>query len=136
MVTAIDSNVVLDVLVGDPTHGPASAEALRSALSEGSVIACEVVWAEVAAAFESQAAAEAVLGRLGVEFSPVDRAEAVSAAAAWREYRRAGGPRERLIADFLVGAHAQGRAEQLLTRDRGFYRRCYADLRVLDPSHA
>jgi len=44
------------------------------------------------------------------------------------------GRRDRLIADFLVGAHALSRAERLLTRDRGFYRRYFENLSVLDPS--
>ena len=134
MITAIDSNVILDILVGDPTHGPASAEAMRGALTDGSLIACEVVWAELAAAFTSSHEAASTLERLGVEYSAVDRAQALAAGGAWRQYRRSGGPRERLIRDFLVGAHALGKAERLLTRDRGFYRRCFRDLNVLDPS--
>jgi predicted nucleic acid-binding protein len=46
----------------------------------------------------------------------------------------AGGTRERVIADFLIGAHAMAKADRLLTRDRGFYRRYFKDLTVLDPS--
>jgi predicted nucleic acid-binding protein len=98
------------------------------------VIACEVVWAELAAAFSSGQEAASKLERLGVEYSPLDQAQVIAAGGAWRQYRRSGGPRERLIADFLVGAHALGKAERLLTRDRGFYRRCFRDLDVLDPS--
>jgi predicted nucleic acid-binding protein len=134
VITAIDSNVILDVLVGDRTHGPTSADALRRALGAGSLIACEVVWAELAAAFDSRGAVTTTLGRLGIEYSPVERDQALAAGEAWRRYRRGGGPRERLIGDFLVGAHAAGRAERLLTRDRGFYRRCFSELHVLDPA--
>jgi predicted nucleic acid-binding protein len=56
---------------------------------------------------------------------------ALAASDAWKAYRRRGGRRERLIADFLIGAHAQLQAERLLTRDRGFY---FAKLSVLDPA--
>jgi hypothetical protein len=56
------------------------------------------------------------------------------AGAAWRRYRESGGPRSRLIADFLIGAHARRQAERLLTRDRGFYRTYFADLVILEPS--
>ncbi|MGQ0576055.1 MAG: type II toxin-antitoxin system VapC family toxin [Pseudonocardia sp.] len=59
---------------------------------------------------------------------------AAAAGVAWRAYRRARGPRTRVVVDFLVGAHAQVHADRLLTRDRGFFRRYFTDLTVLDPS--
>ena len=134
MITAIDTNVVLDVVTADAKHGLASADAMRRAMSEGSLIACEIVWAELTAAFKSDRQAEATLGRLGVDFSGVERAQAVAAGTAWRHYLKRGGPRERLIGDFLVGAHAFGKADRLLSRDRGFYRLCFSGLTVIDPS--
>lgn len=60
--------------------------------------------------------------------------EAQAAGRAWWAYRRRGGKRERVVADFLIGAHALARADRLLTRDRGFYRKDFAGLTVLDPS--
>ncbi len=44
------------------------------------------------------------------------------------------GQRIRLIADFVVGAHALTQAERLLTRDRGFYRSYFGALALLDPT--
>lgn len=51
MITAVDSNVLIDVFTVDRTHGAASREAFRSCLAQGGLIACEVVWAEVAGSF-------------------------------------------------------------------------------------
>ncbi len=73
---------------------------------------------------------------LGISFSHVDRDVALVAGAEWRSYRRRGGPRERIVGDFLVGAHARLRADRLLTRDRGFYRTYFEGLEILDPTRA
>lgn len=118
----------------DRRFGASSSEALRACLAQGSLIACEVVWAEVAAAFPSPGAAAPAMNALGVRFSAIDANVAVSAGGAWSAYRDAGGRRQRVIADFLIAAHALGEAERLLTRDRGFSRRYFSALAVLDPT--
>ena len=105
-------------------------------LAEGSLVACEVVWAEVAASFPSSDDGRRALDQLGVTFSAIDTAGALHAGAAWRSYRTRGGKRTRVIADFLIGAHAGASAERLLTRDRGFYRTYFADVVVLDPARS
>lgn len=134
MITAVDTSVLLDVFGADPVFGPRSAQALRSCLREGRLVACEVVWAEVASVFPSSALAREAIDRLAVEFDPIDQDAALAAASAWKVYRARGGRRQRVVADFLIGAHARRQAERLLTRDRGFYRAYFAGLSVLDPS--
>jgi predicted nucleic acid-binding protein len=126
--------VILDVVAADARFGPGSRDAVRRCLTEGSLIACEVVWAEIAAAYPETAAARTALERLQVGFGPLDREAALEAGVAFRAYRRAGGTRQRLIGDFLIGAHAGGVADRLLTRDRGFYRTYFQGLALLDPS--
>jgi predicted nucleic acid-binding protein len=98
------------------------------------LVACDVVWAEVTAAFAHGLAAQGALERLGVKFSPLDMPAALAAGEAWAAYRRRGGRRGRVIADFLIGAHASTAADRLLTRDRGFYRRCFEGIELLDPT--
>jgi predicted nucleic acid-binding protein len=134
VITAVDTNVLLDVLGGDPRFGPASREALRSSIRQGRLIACEIVWAETSASFPSSSEAGETLRDMRVEYSPVDRATALAAGEAWRSYRRRGGHRSRVIADFLIGAHAGLQADRLLTRDRGFYRTYFEAVPLLDPA--
>lgn len=134
MITAVDTNILIDVLGADPRFGPGSRSMLRQIQQEGVLIACDIVWSEVVAAFPDVDATESALSRLSITFSPLDRAAAVRAGIAWRAYRQAGGPRERLATDFLVGAHALEQADRLLTRDRGFHRVAFAGLTIVDPS--
>ncbi len=134
MITAVDTSVLLDVFGDDPAYRSRSLAALRQCLAEGALIACEVVWAEVSAGFNDVKAAERTLARIPIGFSSMQQAAATLAGVAWRSYRGRGGPRDRVIADFLVGAHALEQADRLLTRDRGFQRLAFADLAILDPT--
>jgi len=136
VITAVDTSVLIDVFGADPTFGPASAAALRACQLEGRLVACDVVWVETISIFPAAAVATDLLGRVGVDYDHVDRPAAERAAEAWRTYRDRGGRRTRLVADFLIGAHASRRADRLLTRDRGFYRTYFADVNVLDPARA
>ena len=61
------------------------------------------------------------------------RNAAWAAGRAWVEYRRGGGKRTRVGADMLIGAHALHHADELLTRDRGYYRRYFPSLQVRSP---
>ncbi|HEV2975660.1 MAG TPA: type II toxin-antitoxin system VapC family toxin [Solirubrobacteraceae bacterium] len=134
MITAVDTNVLIDVFDADAEFGLSSARAVRRCLGQGALVACEAVWAETAAHFAEPGDAEAALAKLRVEFSPLSSSAASGAGRSWRAYRRSGGSRDRVVPDFLVGAHALHQADRLLTRDRGFYRRYFEDLEILDPT--
>jgi len=134
VITAVDTTVLLDVFGADPGFGPRSRAAIRAALLEGGLVACDIVWAEVAAAFPTATEVTVAMDRLGVRFVPLDEQVTAEAGGAWRSYRRAGGGRTRILADFLIGAHAATAADRLLTRDPGFYRKHFDRLAVLDPT--
>ena len=134
MITAVDTNVLLDVLRAHPDSRPASLQALRRCLAEGGLVACDVVWAEVASEFLSPDDGRHALELLTVGYDSIAQATALAAGIRFREYRARGGPRTRILPDFLVAAHATSHADRLLTRDRGFYRSYFSDLVVVDPS--
>lgn len=133
MITALDTSILLDVFFDDPNFGQASADALRQCLREGALQVCPVVWAEVRAAFEDEAAFRQTLTTLGVGYAEFSAETASLGGEIWQAYRRAGGKRDRIMADFLIGAHALRQCDRLLTRDGGFFRGYFADLTVLSP---
>jgi len=136
VITAVDTNVLIDVFGADPEFGPRSRDALRACVAEGGLIGCDVVWAEVAAGFDDPTAAAAALDRLGIRYVALEPEMALDAGATWRSYRRRARRRDRVIADFLIGAHAARAADRLLTRDRGFYATYFKELDVVDPSRS
>ncbi len=135
MTTAVDSSVLLDVLMADAKFGPRSGRALETAYASGALVAGEVVWAEVRAQFADGAAFEAAMTTLGIEFAPSSAHSSSVAGAFWREQRqrRSAAKRDRVVADLLIGAHALTTAGVLLTRDRGFYRDYFKKLKVIEP---
>lgn len=134
MITAVDTSVLIDVFGADPRFGAESAKALRQCLNAGAVVVCDVVWSETRAAFPNDERFSQAMGVLEVAFSALLAPAASLAGASWETYRGSGGQRKRVMADFLIGAHAATQCDRLLTRDRGYYRKYFTGLVVLEPA--
>ena len=130
MTTAADTNILMDVFVPDADNSPESGELLRVARQRGPLLICDIVYAELVPNFESRDALNAALQAVGATVSPIDTDIAYTAGLRWGQYRRAGGPRTRILADFLIGAHALAAADTFLTRDSGFYATYFSELQV------
>ena len=134
MITAVDTNILLDILVPNEHFYEASADALQEAASEGSLVISDIVYAELCIHFENQRECDAFLESNEIRVQALTREAHFIASRAWRTYRQQGGKRTRILADFLIGAHAQKQATRLLSRDRGFYRKLFPSLDLHDPA--
>jgi len=134
MTTSIDSNILFDVFLPDPVFEECSRKAIEQSAQSGGLVMAEPVYAELAAWFRSQPALDAMLNELEIAVEPVSLAGAFAAGRAWKKYRDAGGSRNRIMTDFLIGGHALAHGHQLLSRDRGFYQKYFAGLKINDPS--
>jgi len=157
VITAVDSNVILDALTADPKFGEISSLALTNARRLGPLIVSEVVFSEVSGQFPDTASAESYLTETGLTLKFSEPPGLHVAGRAWREYTRSRREaiiciscghrnrplcdncksrlraRQHVVADFLIGAHALTRADRLLTRDRGYYTKYFPRLKILDP---
>jgi predicted nucleic acid-binding protein len=134
MISAVDTNILLDILLPNEKFYDRSGKALEAAAAAGSLVICDLVYAELCVHFESQEICDEFLGDLGIRTEALGRTASFLASRVWRRYRQQGGPRERILADFLIGAHAQVQASRLLSRDRGFYRKMFPALELIEPS--
>ena len=69
MITAVDTNVLLDVFIPSDEHGPRSREWLSAAYNAGAVIICDLVYAELVPAFISRVSLDGALREIGAALS-------------------------------------------------------------------
>lgn len=134
MITAVDSSVLIDVLEPRRDTDGRATRAFREARTRGAVIIGEVVFAEVFGRYDALDVVQTALRKLGITFTPSDHDVAFTAGRIWNQYLQAGGGRDRVIADFFIGAHAVRFADRLLTRDLGYFRQHFSGLDVLTPA--
>ena len=157
MISAIDTNVLLDLLVPDAAFGDSSEAALIDSSGAGALVISETVYSELSAQFPDDGDLDRFLDETGVRLERSSTAALHAAGQAWREYASRRGqsltcakcgeaisvrcevcdarqrPRQHLLADLLIGAHAVHHADRLVTRDRGYYATYFPKLELYPP---
>ena len=131
MITAIDTNILLDVFLPDEKFCGNSRELIKLAYNEGALIICDIVYAELVPQIINRDELDKTLNTINLTLSSINNDIAYLAGEKWKRYRKSGGSRVRIITDFLIGAHALSKANRFLTRDRGFYNSYFPDLKIL-----
>jgi predicted nucleic acid-binding protein len=137
MTTAIDTNVVIALWDKDPTLSLAAQTALEAAFQRGTLVVAAPVFAELIAA---PGRTEAFVGSffedtgIAVDWNldePVWRSagRAFQSYAERRRRQRDAGAR-RILADFLIGAHAHNRGYRLLTLHERLYKAAFPTLTI------
>ena len=93
----------------------------------------QIVFAETAMYFLEVREIDRVLATLKITREDLPWPAAAAAGLVHVKYRKQGGGRERVLPDFLIGAHAQNKGHRLLTRDASRYRAYFPDLDIIAP---
>ncbi len=137
MITAVDTNVIVALWDADRSLNVLSQAALERASSNGGLIIPAPVFAELLACpgrdqkFLEQFCQDT---RIVIDWTItrdiwIAAGRAFQAYTARRKTQRAAQPR-RILADFVIGAYASEKADQLLTLDEGIYRAAFPGLRL------
>jgi predicted nucleic acid-binding protein len=138
MTTAIDTNVIVALWDRDEKLSSAAQSALDAALERGALVTSAAVFAELMAApGRSESFLNSFFRETAIRIDwELDESIWRSAGRAFQSYaarrrrHRDAGPR-RILADFLIGAHALGGGYSLLTLDDHLYSTAFPDLNVV-----
>lgn len=131
----VDTNVLLDVMTGDPSWAAWSAAQLASWTLRGPLFINAVIYAEISIGYERIEELDAALAKAKSELiiADIPRPALFLAGKAYRHYRRAGGSKTGVLPDFFIGAHASVTELPLLTRDVRRYRIHFPNLELISP---
>jgi predicted nucleic acid-binding protein len=129
----VDTNVLVDVLENDPQWADWSIAQLRAQSKVRRLAINLVIYAELSLTFSTAEALDAAIDGLDLDLLEIPRPALFLAGKAFVRYRRQGGTRGNVLADFFVGAHAAVGGYPLLTRDPTRYRSYFPRVALITP---
>ena len=129
----VDTNVLVDVLVNDPDWVDWSIAQLRAQSQIHRLIINPIIYAELSLTFSSVEALDRVLAGMVLPVVEVPKPALFLAGKAFVQYRRRGGQKSNVLADFFIGAHAAVARLPVLTRDAQRYQSHFPSVRLVTP---
>ncbi|MCG6573944.1 PIN domain-containing protein [Pseudomonas sp. AF32] len=130
----VDTNVLIDVLEDDPVWADWSVQQLRAQSQVHDLAINPIVYAELSQTFSTFEALDEVVAELGLLMLEIPRPALFLAGKAFVRYRKVGGGKNNVLADFFIGAHAAVKGLTLLTRDAKRYRSYFPSVELVAPS--
>jgi predicted nucleic acid-binding protein len=130
----VDANVLIDVLEDDPVWAEWSIQQLRSQSLIHDLVINPIVYAELSQTFSTFETLDEVVNQLGLVVQEIPRPALFLAGKAFVRYRKVGGGKQNVLADFFIGAHAAVKKLPLLTRDSKRYRNYFPSVQLITPS--
>ncbi|PUE24011.1 DNA-binding protein [Limnohabitans sp. JirII-29] len=129
----VDTNVLVDVLQNDPDWVDWSIAQLRAQSQIHRLIINPIIYAELSLTFSSVEALDRVLADMVLPVVEVPKPALFLAGKAFVQYRRRGGQKSNVLADFFIGAHAAVARLPVLTRDAQRYQSYFPSVRLVTP---
>jgi predicted nucleic acid-binding protein len=133
MATLVDTNVLIDIAVRDPNWLHWSRRQVAEARRRGDIVINQIIYSEFSIRYDTLDEVDGALPEDRFLREGLPWEASFAAGRAFRLYRRSGGPREKVLPDFLIGAHAAIRGYGILTRDPVGFRRYFPTVDLICP---
>jgi predicted nucleic acid-binding protein len=129
----VDTNVIVDIWDRDPKWATWSVQQLTKLHRIQPLCINVIVYAELSRFYSTSADLDRNIAalKLGVEYIPRDAA--FLAGKAFLQYRKQGGTKNSILADFFIGGHAEASGSPLITRDTKRYATYFPSVRLIAP---
>jgi predicted nucleic acid-binding protein len=155
LITAVDTNVLLELLGADQERRQSARDELDAYNAIDDLVICDLVYAELSGRFPSAKELDDFISDAEISILPSNREVLFAAGNAWVAYARnrplalvcsvCGAEtvarcsrcesvlttRQRVLPDFFIGAHALIHTDQLLTRDKGYFQSYLPELTLV-----
>ena len=129
----VDANVILDIWDRDPNWSAWSSQQLRQLSAANDLAINPIIYAEISTRFSTQARLDQAVAELGLIVLDLPREAAFVAGKAFVVYRRRGGTKGKVLADFFIGAHAAVLGCPLITRGPRKYSTYFSGITLIAP---
>ena len=129
----VDTNVLIDIFQNDPVWAEKSINAFAATAAREELAINEIIYAELAAGFNDRASLDEALAPLNLQWAALNKDALALAGRVFRRYRRKGGLKNSVLADFFIGAQASVERLAILTRDVARYRIYFRDVELISP---
>ncbi|SFM45973.1 type II toxin-antitoxin system VapC family toxin [Variovorax sp. OV329] len=130
----VDTNVLVDMLENDPDWADWSIGQLRAQSQVRKLVINPVIYAELSLTFSSAESLDDTLAALQIAVVEIPRPALFLAGKAFVKYRRQGGTKSNVLADFFIGAHAAVARWPVLTRDVHRYSAYFPTVELIAPA--
>jgi len=129
----VDSNVILDVFLDDPSWADWSESTLEEYVQYAKLFINPIVYSEVSIGFERIEDMESALSKAGFQMLEIPKEALFLAGKAFLKYKKRKGLKKSPLPDFYIGAQAAVLDFALITRDVARYRTYFPSIRLVSP---
>lgn len=129
----VDTNIIVDIWDHDPKWATWSVLQMTRLHLTQTLYINVIVYAELSRFYSSTAELDKNIAALKLGLDYIPREAAFLAGKAYLQYRKQGGTKTNVLADFFIGGHAEASQCPLLTRDASRYATYFPTVRLITP---